>query len=234
MTEASKSSMEQTIYEHIKQAILKRQLAPGTQLLEHVVSERFRASRTPIRAALRKLALEGLVDLIPNRGAFVIQPTEEEVREAYELRSKLELMGLEMAAARLTEEDYERMAKACREELEALERGDVAAALAANKAFHSLLARKSGNRFLASMTEHLLDKTNIYLILYDLFYDAPYRAGIDPIPQGAQQHKAILEALRSGRASEASELLRAHIDLAIGDLKTARPGYLSLEDLWKA
>jgi len=233
MTETSKSSMEQTIYEHIKQAILNRRLAPGTQLLEHVVSERLRVSRTPIRAALRRLAQEGLVDLVPNRGAFVIQPTEEEVREAYQLRSKLELMALEMAASRWTEDDFERMEAACRDELAALERRDVAAALAANKAFHSVLARGSGNRFLASTMEQLLDRTNVYLILYDLFYDAPYRAGIDPVPQGALQHKAIIAALRSGDLSQASELLRAHIDLAIGEMKTARSGYQSLEELWK-
>ncbi len=233
MKEVPKSSMEQTIYDHLKQAILKRRLAPGTQLLEQTISERLRTSRTPIRAALRRLAQEGLVDLVPNRGAFVIQPTEEEVREAYEMRSRLELMGLEMCEARLTEEDFERLEAACRDELAALERRDVAAYLTANKAFHCTLAGRSGNRFLASMTEQLLDKTSIYLILYDLFYDGDYRAGIDPVPQGAQQHKAIIAALRSGNGSEAAELLKAHIDLAIGDLKTARPGYRSLEEIWK-
>lgn len=233
MTQSVKSSMEQVIYEDLKQAILKRKLSPGTQLLENMISERLQVSRTPIRAALRRLAQEGLIDLVPNRGAFVIQPSQEEIQEAYQMRARLELMGLELGAGQFTEADFQQMEDACHDETAALARGDILAYLAANKMFHHILVSRSGNRFLVSMTDQLLDKTGIYVMLYDLFYDRQYRADLDPIPTGAQQHRAILTALRAGDVDQASRRLEEHIIQSVAGLKTTRPGYLGLDELWR-
>jgi DNA-binding GntR family transcriptional regulator len=233
MTQSEKSSMEQVIYEDLKQAILKRKLRPGTQLLETIISERMQVSRTPIRAALRRLAQEGLIDLVPNRGAFVIQPSQEEIQEAYQMRAKLELMGLELGAGQFTEADFQRMEEACHDETAALGQSDVLAYLAANKVFHHTLVSRSGNRFLVSMTDQLLDKTSIYVMLYDLFYDRQYRADLDPIPTGAQQHRSILAALRAGDVDQASKRLEEHIMESVAGLKTTRPGYLGLDELWR-
>ncbi|GAA3413443.1 GntR family transcriptional regulator [Paenibacillus hodogayensis] len=233
MTQSVKSSMEQVIYEDLKQAILKRKLRPGTQLLETTISERLQVSRTPIRAALRRLAQEGLIDLVPNRGAFVIQPSQEEIQEAYQMRARLELMGLELGAGQFTEADFQRMEHACQDEVAALERGDMLAYLAANKLFHQLLVSRSGNRFLVGMTDQLLEKTNIYVMLYDLFYDRQYHATTDPIPAGAQQHRAILAALRAGNIDQASKRLEEHVVQSVAELKTTRPGYLGLDELWR-
>lgn len=233
MTQSAKSSMEQVIYEDLKQAILKRKLRPGTQLLETIISERMQVSRTPIRAALRKLAQEGLIDLVPNRGAFVIQPSQEEIQEAYQMRAKLERMGLELGAGQFTKADFQRMEEACHDETAALGRSDILAYLAANKVFHHTLVSRSGNRFLVSMTDQLLDKTSIYVMLYDLFYDRQYRADLDPIPTGAQQHRAILAALRAGDVDQASKRLEEHIMESVAGLKTTRPGYLGLDELWR-
>lgn len=226
-----KSSMEQKIYNVLKQAILKRQIKPGSQLLENVISDRLQVSRTPIRAALRSLAQEGLVDLIANRGAFVIQPTPEEIKQAYQMRCKLEQIGLEMGAPHLTEGDFLQLAAACEDELSALEKGDIDAYIKANKAFHMAIIRKSGNQFLVDITEKMIDKTDVFLILYDLFYDSEYNALTDPVPESTQQHHEIIALLRVNDIMRASVLLGAHILQVIDVLETTRPSYMGLDDI---
>jgi DNA-binding GntR family transcriptional regulator len=89
-----KVSMEENVYNHIKKAILARKLAPGKQLVENNLSNSLGVSRTPIRNAIKRLSIEGLVDIIPNRGAFVTNPTKEEMIQAYELRAKLEYIAV--------------------------------------------------------------------------------------------------------------------------------------------
>ncbi|MDQ6599068.1 GntR family transcriptional regulator [Bacillus salipaludis] len=99
-------TVEKHVYDQIRAAILGRQLAPGKQLVEHNISNTLGVSRTPIRNAIKKLSLEGLVDLIPNRGAFVTSPSKEEVIQAYELRAKLEFLAVQKSMLVMNENDY--------------------------------------------------------------------------------------------------------------------------------
>src|SRR4051812_18027307 len=101
-----KVSVEQQVYDQIKLAILARKLAPGKQLVEFNISNTLGVSRTPIRNAIKKLSLEGLVDIIPNRGAFVTSPSKNEVIQAYELRSNLEYLAASKAMDSMTEADF--------------------------------------------------------------------------------------------------------------------------------
>lgn len=101
MNRASRS-LYLTVYERIKQDIVLARLHPGEPLLEENLAESLRVSRTPVREALRKLNHDGLVRIVPNKGAFVRVLTPRDIREIYEVREALESFGAAQAATRLS------------------------------------------------------------------------------------------------------------------------------------
>ena len=86
----------------LRQAIIEQRLAPGTRLPEDAIGESFGTSRTIAREALGRLAVEGLVELIPNRGAFVANPTLEDGRDIFAVRKALERLVVQEVASRMT------------------------------------------------------------------------------------------------------------------------------------
>ena len=100
-----KETVEQKVYHLIKNAIMNRQIAPGNQLFESAIAAKVNASRTPIRSAIMKLEAEGLVNVIPNKGAFIIQPTIEEMIQAFEMRKVLEEMAVREGYEKLGEDE---------------------------------------------------------------------------------------------------------------------------------
>ena len=101
-----KLSAENLAYEKIKDALCQRKFGPGTKLLEQSLSTALKMSRTPIRQALKRLAQEGYVEIVPNRGAFVAQPDITDIRELYDVRIELEIFALRLGIEAFTEEDF--------------------------------------------------------------------------------------------------------------------------------
>ncbi|KAJ51872.1 GntR family transcriptional regulator [Clostridium tetanomorphum DSM 665] len=148
MGDKIKRSMEEVVYETLKNAILNRSLAPGTQLIESTIADRMEVSRTPIRNAIKRLALEGFVTIIPNRGAFIIQPSLEEIIQAYKMREELECIAIKFGIDKIVEDDINILENLVKKELEALTKKDIIEYFSVNKKFHTMLALKSGNKYL--------------------------------------------------------------------------------------
>ncbi len=106
MNRASRS-LYLTVYERIKQDIVLARLHPGEPLLEENLAESLRVSRTPVREALRKLNHDGLVRIVPNKGAFVRVLTPRDIREIYEVREALESFAAGRAGVKLGEKELE-------------------------------------------------------------------------------------------------------------------------------
>ena len=102
--------LRDVVFNTLRQAILKGELKPGERLMEIALAERLGVSRTPIREAMRKLEQEGLVVMIPRRGAQVANITEKDLNDVLEVRIALENVAIEKACARMTEEE---MRKTC-------------------------------------------------------------------------------------------------------------------------
>jgi DNA-binding GntR family transcriptional regulator len=224
----SKDTLEMLIYHKLRDSILKRQLAPGNQLVETVIADKLNVGRTPIRAAIRRLADEGLVNVIPNRGAFVIQPTKEEIVQAYELRMELEQLAARLAVPLMDETDYERMRTLCDEESETIQRTDIRAYLEINKAFHMTYIQKCANKFLIDFAEKLIDQTNIYLILYEKVF---YRASPHDAP-GAAEHREMIPVFQSKDAELAGMKVREHIANAMNNLHIDNVQVCNLADIF--
>lgn len=228
MTIPKKQSLKNQIYHHLKDAILSRQLPPGNQLVENEISETLQVSRTPVRAAIDLLANEGLVNIKPNKGAFVTSPTRDEIYQAYDLRKRLEVMAADMAIAHLTNEDFLTMENCIRIEKEALFSKNISNYLKANQDFHMAYTSKCGNQFLIHFIEKLINQTSIYLILFDMVFDKQSSA----TPYGYKEHRKIISLLKQGKRKELTSCLESHFDHAVESLRI-QEGYKDLKGIFK-
>ena len=101
--------LRDVVFQNLRQAILKGELEPGERLMEIHLAKRLGVSRTPIREAIRKLELEGLVDMVPRRGAVVASITRMDMRDLLEVRRTLEMLAVEVACERISQGELEKL-----------------------------------------------------------------------------------------------------------------------------
>jgi DNA-binding GntR family transcriptional regulator len=140
--------LHQEVAVRLRQRIVEGQLAPGAKLNERELSESLQVSRTPLREAIRMLAAEGLVELLPNRGAVVAQMSVQDVADTFELIAGLEGQSGELAAARISEAQLDEIRALNYEMLAAFTRRDLATYYRLNALIHSHINAAAGNRVL--------------------------------------------------------------------------------------
>jgi DNA-binding GntR family transcriptional regulator len=193
----------QRVYEHLRAAILEGRLEPGTELTEVALAEQLGVSRGPLREAIGRLAAEGLVSVSPRRGAVVRSLSKEEFLELYQVREALERMAMQLAALRLTDEEFDGLT-ALNEEMAAHAAGNkVEAFFEANLAFHARLLEASGNEKLQELYRQLLGQLGRYRLR-----SLTLRGNLQ---RSVSEHKTILRAARRGDAERAAQLMAEHI-----------------------
>jgi len=200
---ASQADIHQSVYD----AIVEHRLLPGTKLSEERVAELFKVSRTQVRGALQRLAVEQLVTLIPNRGAFVTKPSAEEARDVLQVRRTLE----PAAVARLIERI--RLGKAptavrqlrtlVKREQQAHTRGDRRQTVRLSGDFHVLLAELSGSSILARLMRELTPLTCLAI----LTFEAPTHAACPN-----DEHALLIDAIEADDSAGAARLMTEHLD----------------------
>ena len=138
--------LRDVVFNTLRKAILKGELKPGERLMEIALAERLGVSRTPVREAMRKLELEGLVVMIPRRGAQVANITEKDLNDVLEVRMALENLSIENACARMTEEQLDELWKAARNFEDTMAEGNLVRLAEADVAFHEVIYKSSDNR----------------------------------------------------------------------------------------
>ncbi|MBH0231200.1 GntR family transcriptional regulator [Halobacillus yeomjeoni] len=199
-------SRADVVYDQLKEAILFRKIAPGTQLIEKIISEKMSVSRTPIRNAIQQLADEGLVKIITNRGAFVVEPTFDEIQQAFDMRRRLEKMSVELLIHDMTQDDFLQLEELIEHEKRTYQKKDILDYLDVNKQFHMFLAIKTKNRFLIDFTERILDQINVYLMLYDVFFDE----NLDEMKR-FKEHEWLVSALKEKDLQKLYKLIDQHM-----------------------
>ena len=144
----------------IREAIVAGEFKPGDRLVEGRLADRFGVSRNPVREALKSLDSEGIVDIVPRRGAFVAELADDEIGEVIELRAALEGLGARLAARRLDPGAADRLPSILAEGDAAMERRDVKELIRLNDLFHGTLAEASSNRYLTDFIRTLRSKTH--------------------------------------------------------------------------
>lgn len=196
---------EEEIYERLMVSIFEHRLPPGTKLGEDRLAGIFGVSRARIRRVLPRLALEGVVTLEPNRGAFVARPTVDEARDVFEARRIIEpgvvdkVVGLPAAARRAV---VARLRQHVAAERRARAEADLRAVVRLSGEFHTLLADMCGNAMLAKSMRELATRTCLVIALYD----KPSK----PSCLG-EEHADILDALAAGEGARATKLMLEHL-----------------------
>lgn len=207
MAASKRQNSEDSVYQKLKTAIRKRYIKQGSQLVEVTLAQKLGVSRTPVRSAIKKLEAEGLVNSIPNRGAFVITPTKQEIEETFLVRAELECMAVGLATKNCTAAFIDELNEYVEFESSIFDKNNLDKYYAANDSFHLRIAEMSGNNVLSSYVKDLLDRTRIYLILYDPFYQIEYSP--------TTEHRDIIKGIESGDPQVACAAVRAHINSSI-------------------
>lgn len=186
----------------LRRAILEQRLTPGTRLPEDAIGEAFGASRTIAREALGRLATEGLVELIPNRGAFVANPSLEEGRGIFVIRAALERAMVRQLAGRIDAGAVARLTQMVEAETRLAEKSDVEAIRLAGE-FHLYLASLTGNSLLQRYLVEIISRCSLVMTMYG----RPHSADC-----GAREHKAIVDALVAKDFARAGDLMEQHVE----------------------
>ena len=137
--------LRDVVFNTLRQAILKGELKPGERLMEIALADKLGVSRTPIREALRKLEQEGLVVMIPRRGAQVADITEKDLNDVLEVRIALENLSIEKACKRMTDEQIKKLGLAAREFERTIAEDNLVKLAEADVAFHEIIYQAADN-----------------------------------------------------------------------------------------
>jgi DNA-binding GntR family transcriptional regulator len=198
------TSVVDQAYVAIRERIDDGRLARGTRLHQEDLAAELGVSRTPVREALRRLAAEGRVELLTNRGARVADIDLEAMPEPYEARLVLEPGAAALAARRGLSASQSRRLRATIAAQRA-GAGDMQRSFAANRDFHLGLVEASGNKLLTQFAEHLW-VARIGAAIYERQAETRERMLLD-----ADEHQAILDAVERGDARKAESLARKHV-----------------------
>lgn len=196
--------LRDVVFNTLRQAILKGELAPGERLMEIQLAERLGVSRTPIREAIRKLELEGLVLMIPRKGAEVAKISEKSLRDVLEVRRSLEELAIELACQRMTADDIEKLENAQKAFADAIASEQIMAIAETDEGYHDVIYQGTYNDRLVQILYNLREQMYRYRLEY--IKDADKRQIL------LLEHDKILKAIKNRRASEAKDTMRAHID----------------------
>jgi DNA-binding GntR family transcriptional regulator len=200
------TSLEEAAYQYIRKGIISRLFEPGERLSEPSLAKELECSRTPVRAALRRLSTEGLVVLSQNLQARVAKPTVKDIDDAFLLRELQEAVSARLASERVSQEDVVFLWTLERDMRQDYKNRDLESFLKNNDAFHFHISRLADNSFLEQSVRKIVTMTDVFVSLLDPFYE--WKA-LD-IPS-FNEHQILLEALAAHDPMRAEYAMRVHI-----------------------
>lgn len=198
-----RENLHDEIHERIYVAILEHRLKPGMKLVEERLAEIFSVSRARVREVLARLAHEQIVELVPQRGAYVAKPSIEQAMDVFEARRLIEPALLRRLIKTLTPDRVARLRQHQSLEQDAKKRDDKRAIVRLSGEFHTLLAEQAGNSALARQMRELSSLTCLIIVLYD----APTATSCL-----ADEHSAIIDAIAHRDVARAESLMLQHLD----------------------
>jgi DNA-binding GntR family transcriptional regulator len=209
-TQDGSLTLEESVYLRLSEEILSGELTRGHALTESHLCSKYSASRTPVRAAIHKLAEEGLVECVPNRGAVVLGIDTTLLRDIYQIRMRLEGLSSFLAAERISDGELENLKNTVELAEFYLNKKDTENLRQLDSKFHEIIYRASGNR--------MLEKTLRELHRIIKFYRKKSLAVSDRLSKSVEEHREIFEAIKDKDAARADELTSRHIERAFQNI----------------
>lgn len=198
--------LREVVFESVRGAIISGALKPGERLMEVQLAEKLGVSRTPIREAIRKLELEGLVIMIPRKGAYVADLSIKDITEVLEIRAALEGLASGLAALRITEEEIDQIELNAKQFHKAIEDNDFDGIVQADIEFHDNIFKATRNEKLMQINNNLREQVQRFRIMYI----SKSNKSMDL----ARDHYEIAEAISKRDIDAAERIARKHIENA--------------------
>ena len=203
--------LREVVAGRLRSLILDGELKPGERLVEGHLAERLGVSRNPVREAMRSLEATGLIEVVPRRGAYVSTIDTCAVHHIQHIRILVEGYAVQQAAERQDPDSIERIRRCLEDGRRATERGDAVTAAAYHREFHLAVEQAAGIPFLNQVLDPLRNQTEmVFSVVTDKRGDITW-----------EEHEAIYEAVASGNAECASELVRQHVTNALESFQQA-------------
>ena len=196
--------LRDVVFNTLRQAILTGELKPGERLMEIHLADRLGVSRTPIREAIRKLELEGLVVMIPRKGAQVARITEKNLKDVLEVRRALDMLAVRLACSRMDDEYKKQLREACDEFARVVKNNNTKDITEADVRFHDIINKATGNDRLIQLVNNLAEQMYRYRLEY--IKDAAYHNRL------VAEHEEIYNAIMDGDEERAAKAVVLHID----------------------
>ena len=198
--------LRDVVFENLRTAILDGNLKAGQRLMEVQLAEQLGVSRTPIREAIRKLELEGLVVMLPRKGAYVANMSFKDLIDVLEIRATLEGLAASLATERRSDDDVVELEKLAKEFETCLREADVEGVLKKDVDFHEKIFLMANNKKLYQLITSLWEQVHRFRVTYVSNYDASLSL--------VDEHNRILEAIKAGDTELAKKYATEHIELA--------------------
>lgn len=195
--------LRDVVFKTLRQAILTGEFMPGERLMEITLANRLGVSRTPVREAIRKLELEGLVVMIPRKGAEVARITVSDLKDVLEVRCHLEEFAATIACERITEEEKKELRIALEAFEEAIEAKDLKLIAERDVEFHDVIFKATKNKRLLQIINNLREQIYRYRIEYIKDFD--YHEVL------VKEHRKIMRTIMEGDREAAEKIMRTHI-----------------------
>lgn len=195
--------LRDVVFNTLRQAILRGEMEPGERLMEIQLAQKLGVSRTPIREAIRKLELEGLVIMIPRKGAEVAHITEKDMRDVLEVRCTLEELAVELACKHVTPEYIAELRAANKIFESAIVSRDLMSIVDADVQFHDVIYSMTGNARLIQIINKLREQMYRYRLEY--IKDARSHSIL------ISEHEDIINKIEKNEVDAAKSVIRQHI-----------------------
>lgn len=196
--------LRDVVFNTLRQAILTGEMKPGERLMEIHLANKLGVSRTPIREAIRKLELEGLVIMIPRRGAEVAQITWKNLKDVLEVRRALDVLAIELACERMTQDEIVSLYQACEKFKEATKTQDARIIAEADVALHDIIVASSRNDRLVQLVNNLAEQ--MYRYRFEYIKDASQHERL------VQEHNDMYQSILRKDKESAALAVKKHID----------------------
>ena len=196
--------LRDVVFNTLRQAILRGELKPGERLMEIQLANKLGVNRTPIREAIRKLELEGLVLMIPRKGAEVADITEKSLRDVLEVRKALEELAVQLTCDKITKEQIRELEQAAEQFKKTLKSNDITEIAEADVRFHDIIYLATDNQKLILLLNNLREQMYRYRI--------EYLKRADKYSQLLAEHEEIIRRIEKKQKKEAAEIVCKHID----------------------
>lgn len=199
----TKKTSDKEIYQEIFNAILSFRIRPGTRLTEENLSKIFNVGRTTIRSALLRLSQDHIVEIKPNKGAYIASPTVKQAKDILDARKLIEVAIVKDVIKNASDSDYELLREIVNAEQENLEHHQIIEGIQLGGDFHLMLAKVSKNETLEHLVTALVPQTSLVIVLYEN-PDAPKCSHLE--------HFELIDVMQKGEIEQATSFMRQHIE----------------------